>query len=253
MTMRPIITLLTDFGTADGYVAEMKGVLYAAAPDATVVDLSHDIPPQDVEAGRLAVARYWRRFPSGTVHVVVVDPGVGSQRAALAVHSDERFLVGPDNGVLSPSLLANGSRAVTLPIPPSASATFHGRDVFAPAAAALASGEAVDSLGTPCIDPLIRRTPEARRASDGSIVGEIIAIDRFGNAITNLIAPRGGRVELGAQVLPIVRAYADAAVGDILAVVGSSGFVEIAQRDGSAARALQLARGMAVVLRTTGA
>ena len=113
--MRPIITLLTDFGTADGYVAELKGVLYTAIPDAMVVDLSHEIPPQDVECGRLAVARYWRRFPDGTIHLVVVDPGVGSGRAALAVSSDGRFLVGPDNGVLSPSLLASGARAVALP------------------------------------------------------------------------------------------------------------------------------------------
>jgi S-adenosyl-L-methionine hydrolase (adenosine-forming) len=251
--MRPIITLLTDFGTADGYVAELKGVLYAAAGDVTVVDLSHDIPPQDVESARLAVARYWRRFPSGTVHVVVIDPGVGSARAALAVSSDGRFLVGPDNGVLSPSLLASGSRAVSLPVPPSASATFHGRDVFAPAAANLATGTPIDSLGPACLDPVIRRTPEARRGPNGSVIGEIIAIDRFGNAVSNLIAPRGGRVEIAGRVMPIVRTYADAPVGDVIAVVGSSGFVEIAQRDGSAARALELTRGTPVTLRSPGA
>src|SRR5262245_30150598 len=221
--MRPIITLLTDFGTADGYVAELKGVLFSAAPDATVVDLSHDIPPQDVESARLAVARYWRRFPTGTVHVVVIDPGVGSARGALAVSCDARFLVGPDNGVLSPSLLASGSRAVSLPIPPTASATFHGRDVFAPAAASLATGTPVDSLGPACLEPVIRRTPEARRGSDGSIVGEVIAIDRFGNAISNLIAPRGGRIEIRGRVMPIMRIYSDAAVGDLVALVGSSG------------------------------
>ena len=251
--MRPIITLLTDFGTADGYVAELKGVLLSAAPDVTIVDLSHEIPPQDVESARLAVARYWRRFPSGTVHVVVVDPGVGSDRSALAVSSDDRFLVGPDNGVLSPALLASGSRAVSLPIPPSASATFHGRDVFAPAAAHLATGTAIDALGGPCVDPVVRRTPEARRAGDGSVIGEIIAIDRFGNAISNLIAPRGGRVEIRGRTMPIVRAYADGPVGDIIALVGSSGFVEIAQRDGSAARALEITRGTRVTLRSPGA
>jgi S-adenosylmethionine hydrolase len=251
--MRPIITLLTDFGTADGYVAELKGVLLSAAPDVTIVDLSHEIPPQDVESARLAVARYWRRFPSGTVHIVVVDPGVGSDRHALAVSSDDRFLVGPDNGVLSPALLASGSRAVTLPIPSSASATFHGRDVFAPAAAHLASGASVDALGGPCVDPIVRRTPEARRAGDGSVIGEIIAIDRFGNAISNLIAPRGGRIEIRGRTMPIVRAYADGLVGDIIALVGSSGFVEIAQRDGSAARALEITRGTRVTLRSSGA
>jgi hypothetical protein len=251
--MRPLITLLTDFGTADGYVAELKGMLYTSAPDITVVDLSHDIPPQDVESARLAVARYWRRFPSGTVHVVVIDPGVGSARAALAVSSDGRFLVGPDNGVLSPSLLAGGSRAVSLPVPPSASATFHGRDVFAPAAANLATGTPIDSLGPACLDPVIRRTPEARRGPNGSVIGEIIAIDRFGNAISNLIAPRGGRIEIAGRVMPIVRTYADAPVGDVIALVGSSGFVEIAQRDGSAARALELTRGTSVTLRSANA
>jgi len=251
--MRPIITLLTDFGTADGYVAELKGVLLSAAPDVTIVDLSHEIPPHDVESARLAVARYWRRFPSGTVHVVVVDPGVGSDRTALAVSSEDRFLVGPDNGVLSPALLASGSRAVSLPTPPTASATFHGRDVFAPAAAHLASGTAIDALGGPCLDPVVRRTPEARRASDGSVIGEIIAIDRFGNAISNLIAPRGGRIEIRGRTLPIVRTYADGPVGDIIALVGSSGFVEIAQRDGNAARALEIARGTRVTLRSPGA
>jgi len=251
--MRPIITLLTDFGTADGYVAELKGVLFSAAPIVTIVDLSHEIPPQDVESARLAVARYWRRFPSGTVHMVVVDPGVGSARQALAVSSDDRFLVGPDNGVLSPALLASGSRAVSLSIPSMASATFHGRDVFAPAAAHLASGTAIDALGGPCLDPVVRRTPEARRAGDGSVIGEIIAIDRFGNAISNLIAPRGGRIEIGGRTMPIVRAYADGPVGDIIALVGSSGFVEIAQRDGSAARALEITRGTRVTLRSPGA
>jgi len=251
--MRPIITLLTDFGTADGYIAELKGVLFSTAPDVTIVDLSHEIPPQDIESARLAVARYWRRFPNGTVHIVVVDPGVGSARHALAVNSDDRFLVGPDNGVLSPALLASGSRAVSLPVPPSASATFQGRDVFAPAAAHLATGTAIDALGAPCLDPVVRRTPEARRASDGSVVGEIIAIDRFGNAISNLIAPRGGRIEIQGRTMPIVRTYADGPVGDIIALVGSSGFVEIAQRDGSAARALEITRGTRVTLRSPGA
>ena len=110
--MPRIITLLTDFGTADGYVGEMKGVLLSGAPEATLVDITHEIPPQDVEAARLTLARVWRRFPPGTVHLVVVDPGVGTERAALAVASDERFLVGPDNGVLSPALLIADARAV---------------------------------------------------------------------------------------------------------------------------------------------
>src|SRR4051812_43443613 len=115
--MRPIITLTTDFGTADGYVGEMKGMLLSIATEAQLVDITHDIAPQDVDRARLTVARTWRRFPAGTIHVVVVDPGVGSQRSALAVSSNERFLVGPDNGVLSPALLAPGARAIELPVP----------------------------------------------------------------------------------------------------------------------------------------
>src|SRR5687767_13525638 len=151
--MPPLITLLTDFGTADGYVAEMKGVLLSLAPEVLVVDVSHDVPPHDVESGRLALARYWRRFPPGTVHVCVVDPGVGSSRVALAVESDGRWLVGPDNGLLSPALLLPGARVVRLPVPAGASATFHGRDVFAPVAAALATGTPLDSLGEPFLSP----------------------------------------------------------------------------------------------------
>src|SRR4051812_49990295 len=123
--MTRLITLLTDFGTADGYVGEMKGVLATGAAGAALVDIAHDLAPHDVDGARLALARYWRKFPPGTVHVVVVDPGVGSERAALAVESDGRFLVGPDNGVLSPALLHAGTRCVALPIPPAAAPTFH--------------------------------------------------------------------------------------------------------------------------------
>jgi S-adenosyl-L-methionine hydrolase (adenosine-forming) len=143
--MRPIITLTTDFGTTDGYVGEVKGVLLSNAPDAEIVDITHDIPPQDVERARLTVARFWRRFCEGSIHLVIVDPGVGSSRAALAVSSDGRFLVGPDNGVLSPALLVPGARVVALSVPTGSSLTVHGRDVFAPAAAALARGASIEA------------------------------------------------------------------------------------------------------------
>lgn len=244
--MRSIVTLLTDFGTADGYVAEMKGVLVSTARDLELVDVSHDIPPHDVESARLAVARYWRRFPERTVHLVVVDPGVGSTRAALAVESDGRFLVGPDNGVLSPALLIRGARAVSLPVPGDASPTFHGRDVFAPAAAALARGTPLDSLGQPAETPVMRRTPEAVRDPDGWIRGEVIVIDRFGNAVTNILGVRDGEVRIGATTVPVKRVYADVAPGEAVALVGSSGLLEVAVRDGSAARTLGLVRGTQV-------
>jgi S-adenosyl-L-methionine hydrolase (adenosine-forming) len=244
--MRPVVTLLTDFGTADGYVAEMKGVLLSLAPETCVVDVTHDIPPHDVESGRLALARYWRRFPAGTVHLAVVDPGVGSVRAALAVRSDDRLLVGPDNGILSPALLMRGAEVVALAVPPHAAPTFHGRDVFAPAAAALAAGTPLGALGEPFGTPVIRRTPEARRGADGAIEGEVIAIDRFGNAVTNCLGLRGGTIEVSGTVLPVARTYADAAPGALLALCGSTGLIEIAVRDGSAARELGLSRGAVV-------
>lgn len=237
------ITLLTDFGTADGYVAEVKGVLLSSAPNATIVDLSHELPPHDVAFARLTVARYWRRFPVGTVHLVVIDPGVGTERRALAVESEGRYLVGPDNGVLSPALFALDSCSVSLPVPISAAATFHARDVFAPAAAALAQGALLEDLGERCNDPVRLRTPQPHKASDGSQVGEVLAIDRFGNVVTNLRTRERGVVEAGGLRLPLVGTYGAAAVGDAVAVVGSSGFVELAVREGRGAEVLKLKVG----------
>ena len=248
--MKPIITLLTDFGTVDGYVGEMKGVLITGAPDANIVDITHDIPPQVVERARLTLARVWRRFPPGTIHVVVVDPGVGSSREAIAVSSDGHFLVGPDNGVLSPALLAHSARVVSLAVSQHASATFHGRDVFAPAAAALARGDSLDTLGAPAMNPVIRRTPEPTRREDGAIEGEVIFVDRFGNAVTNLVGVRGGTIQIGALTIDLRRTYAEVEQGSPLAVVGSTGLVEIAVRDGDAARSLGLKRGSIVALKT---
>jgi S-adenosyl-L-methionine hydrolase (adenosine-forming) len=246
--MTRIVTLLTDFGTADGYVGEMKGVLASNAPGCVVMDIAHDLAPHDVEAGRLALARYWHRFPVGTVHVAIVDPGVGGLRAALAVESEGRTLVGPDNGILSPALLYPAARCVSLPVPASAAPTFHGRDVFAPAAAQFARGVPLDALGAPFAHPVVLRTPELTRRDDGATTGVVIAVDRFGNVVTNLIARTGGTLELDSRSIAIRRTYADVATGDIVALVGSSGLVEIAIRDGSAARVLGAKRGDQVVL-----
>jgi S-adenosyl-L-methionine hydrolase (adenosine-forming) len=248
---RPLITLLTDFGTADGYVGEVKGALLDAAPDAELIDISHDIPANDIESGRLAVSRYWQRFPERTVHLVVIDPGVGGARAALAVSSAGRSLVGPDNGVLSPALLVPGAQAVTLPVASHAAATFHGRDVFAPAAAALARGAALSDLGLPASQPITRRTPEPERRPDGTVEGQVIAIDRFGNAITNCVGTPGDTIEVDGLVIEIARIYADVSPGSIVAVTGSNGLIEIAERDGNAARQLGLQRGSLVRLRRT--
>lgn len=248
--MNSLVTILTDFGTVDGYVAQMKGVILSIAPHVQVVDITHDIPAQDVEFARLTLARYWRRFPAGTIHLAVVDPGVGGERAPLGVRSDGRMLVGPDNGLLSPALLLPGAEVVKLPVPSTAAPTFHGRDVFAPAAAALANGADLSSLGPRFADPVVRRTPEPARQRDGSIDGCVIAIDHFGNAITNLLPVfRECVVVLSGRTLPVVRTYSDASVGSACAVVGSSGFVEISVRDGSAAHELSLTRGSQVTLR----
>jgi S-adenosylmethionine hydrolase len=248
--MAPIITLLTDFGTADGYVAQIKGVLLGLVADVALVDVTHDIPPQDIETARLVLERYWQRFPPGTVHFVVVDPGVGSPRAALAVSAGHHLFVGPDNGVLSPALLQPDARAVSLAVSAGASRTFHGRDVFAPAAAALAMGTPVGQLGSAYPSPCVRRTPEPIAGAAGEIRGEIISIDRFGNAITNLTGPRRGwTLWVGALRLPVVDTYTDVPPGDMLAMTESSGRIEIAVREGSAARRLGLTRGTVVVLR----
>jgi len=213
------------------------------------VDIAHDMPAHDVDAARLALARYWRRYPAGTVHLVVVDPGVGTSRAALAVASDGRFLVGPDNGVLSPALLARDARVVSLPIPATASTTFHGRDVFAPAAAQLASGVALEVLGDAWEAPVVRRTPEPRRTGDGALHGEVITVDRFGNAITNLAGTGGSRVVTRNRELRLRRTYGELEAGELGAIVGSNGFVEIVLREGRAADMLELVRGTPVILR----
>lgn len=245
----PAITLLTDFGTADGYVAEMKGVLCSLAPGVPIVDLTHDIVAQDVMGARLALARCWRRFPAGTVHVVVVDPGVGTRRAAIAVQSEGRYLVGPDNGVLSPALFALDARTVTLPVDPHASATFHGRDVFAPVAARLALGEGLESLGEAHAEPVRLRTPPPRRDAHGLLHGEVLTVDRFGNLITNLLTREAhGMVKIAGRGARLVRTYGDAAPGELVALIGSSGLVEIAVREGNASALLSVGRGEAVVL-----
>ena len=246
----PAITLLTDFGTADGYVAEIKGVLLSLSPNVPVLDMTHEIPPQDVEFARLTLARYWRKFPPGTVHLVVVDPTVGTSRAAIAVESSERFLVGPDNGVLSPALFDRAARVVELPLSGGSSHTFHGRDVFAPAASALANDVALENLGHEFHSASVHRTPPVSRGDDDSIQGQVITVDRFGNAVTNIFATNAESVTVehnGHQIkLRMVSCYADAEFGEPVVLVGSMGFLEIAIRNNSAAQSLLLKRGARV-------
>ena len=256
------VTLLTDFGTADGYVAAMKGVIAAIAPGALIDDASHDVPPGDVAAAAWSLWRYWRLYPAGTVHLVVVDPGVGSARRALAAEADGRLFVAPDNGVLTRVLAEAGSAAVVAveaaelfrtPVSP----TFHGRDIFAPVAAELARRAAAGApyrraladLGPAIADPVRLPLPQPQR-DGGRVAGEVVHVDRFGNLITNIPGEwlaEGARVRVeGGPDAPLVRTYADASPGALLALVGSAGLLELSVRDGSAAERLGAGRGTAV-------
>ena len=207
-TSRPIITLTTDFGYIDPFVGIMKGVILRIAPDAQIVDLSHGIAPQDIRAAALTLAASVDNFPEGTIHVAVVDPGVGSERRPLLVESVDHYFVGPDNGVFSLALERNGSSRIvdlsneTYHLQPK-SHTFHGRDVFAPVAAHLARGVSVGEFGAPLKDCVRLRWPPIDRAGE-SVLGEILYIDRFGNLFTNIrerdlmsVAPEKIRVRLG--------------------------------------------------------
>lgn len=242
------VTLTTDFGTRDAYVAQLKAELYRRGPAALqVVDLSHEIGPQDVREAALFVAAALPRFPAGTIHVVVVDPGVGSARRAVCVSAFGQWLVGPDNGVFS-WVCAGPHAAVEidparLGLPPP-SATFHGRDLFAPAAAALASGRGFDELG-PRIDALVRLPWPQPSRSGQSLVGEVIHIDRFGNLISNIERADGLLLQAAAgplvvrfrsRILPIVNHYAEQAEGALFALWDSSDRLELAARNTSAAQ-----------------
>jgi hypothetical protein len=248
------ITLLTDFGTRDGYVAALRGVIAAFAPDIVVEDSSHEIPPGDVFCAAWTLARYWNLYPPRTVHVVVVDPGVGSSRRAVVLEADERYIVGPDNGVLTRVLaLAHRYRAVEISNPSvfrhPVSATFHGRDVFAPVAAHLATGTAAETFG-PYIEQLKTiAMPEPMREG-GVILGAVLMCDRFGNLITNIPGEwisRNARVEVdGVAVGAVQSTYADVVRGETLALVGSLDLLEISVRDGSAEVSLQMGRGSPV-------
>jgi S-adenosylmethionine hydrolase len=235
----PIITLLTDFGTRDSYVAEVKGVLLTRAPSAVLVDVTHEIPPGDVLAAQYVLERTWPRFPAGTVHLAVVDPGVGSERRALAAAAEGHGFIAPDNGLLTPMLA--GATVVALHEPADAAPTFHGRDLFAPAAAALALGTAIETLGPAVHDP-VRRSPPKPAEREGAMIGHVVYVDRFGTLVTNLpgeAAARARVVWIGAHTLgPVRRSFSDVPAGTPLALVGSGGALEIAVRNGSAAATL---------------
>ena len=246
---RPVIALTTDFGQAGGYVGIMKGVILGICPQAMLVDVCHGIRPQAVRQAAYVLESASPFFPLGTVHVVVVDPGVGTDRRPVVVKTEKATYVAPDNGLLS-LILAQGSArsAVHLTEPryqlTPVSATFHGRDIFAPAAAHLACGVDPCEMGEEIgLSELVElRDLEPVRQSGGSWLGEIVHVDRFGNLVTNFRgtqASAGRSIEIaGERIRGLSRTYADVGPGDLAAYLGSSGYLEIAIREGSAATKL---------------
>ncbi len=255
-----IITLTTDFGTKDWFVGTMKGVALGINPAARLVDLTHEIAQGDIRAGAFTVAVSYRYFPKGTVHLVVVDPGVGSARKAIAAKTANYHFVGPDNGVLSWALAREKVLAIhelrnkAFFLGP-LSRTFHGRDLFAPVAAHLCRGVPIGEFG-PAVDDFIRIPWPGMKQAGNEIHGEVVYIDRFGNAITNIEAAVverhcSARVEVlraGKRICDLGDFYGAVPLGKPVAVIGSSGFLEIAVNGGSAAKALKLELGSGITV-----
>ena len=248
MTMKAnLITLTTDFGHKDAFVGTMKGVLLSVNPKVGIVDLSHSIPPQDIMAGALVLSGAVPYFPAGTIHVAVVDPGVGSERRPLLIQSDREFFVGPDNGIFSLVMKGKKPKQIVelskdtyhLKL---TSSTFHGRDIFAPVAAQLSLGLSPKKLGNPVEDFVRLHWPEVT-TKERSIQGEVIYVDGFGNLITNIqqdtLAPFPRNklsTNIGQlQIQGLSASYAAVREGDVVAVMNSWRFLEIAVRNGSAA------------------
>lgn len=270
---RPVVTLLTDFGLEDSYVGAMKGVILSLCPEAQLVDLSHQVPPQDVRKGALLLASAFAYFPAGTVHLAVVDPGVGAERRPVAVQGCGHLFVAPDNGLLTlvldrldPEGVTSGNtegrpvlstmRAVHLteqgfwrqPL----SRTFHGRDLFGPVAAHLANGVPLEQLGRPVSALRVLPLPRPHRQADSSIAGCVLDVDRFGNLVTNIrsvdLSSENVQVEIaGRRIHGLSESYA-AGTG-LLAVINSGGYLEVALTNGSAARELGVGRDEPVVVR----
>lgn len=261
---RPVVALLTDFGSANHYAGTMKGVVLGVCPEATLVDIAHDIPAHDVQAAALELAACHRYFPPGTIFLVVVDPGVGSARRGLAVEAGDYRFVAPDNGVLSIAFRETPPRAMVELTErkyarPTISRTFEGRDRFAPAAGWLARGIALTSLGRPVHEIAVIDLLRPVETPDG-LAGEVVAVDRFGNALTNIDRRTYERAAAGpvaivagdCEIPSLVATYAEAAAGSPCALFGSTDHLEIAIRGESAAARLKLGRGTPVLVRRIG-
>jgi hypothetical protein len=240
--MKRIITLTTDFGIKDHYVGAMKGVILSINQDVSIVDITHQIPPQDIFSGAFAIRNSYRYFPHGTIHIAVVDPGVGSKRKPLALEADGHIFIGPDNGVFT--FVYRESKSfnvfeISNPnyVLPDVSHTFHGRDIFAPAAAHISLGISPENLGERVKEPVMISIKEPEIQGE-EIIGEFIYTDSFGNLISNipaeLIKP-GSRVYVGKKVINgISRSYSEAQRGELIAIIGSSGLLEISVNQGRA-------------------
>lgn len=247
--MSGVITLITDFGTKEGYVGAMKGVILSIAPEVQIVDITHDIPFGRVSKASLVLESIQRYYPAETVHLVVVDPGVGSRRRAVAVESAGQFFVGPDNGVLEPAYRADKIfNCFELSDPEyhlkPVSFTFHGRDIFAPAAAYLARGVKLEKLGKQVQNPVRLASGRKKIISNERLVGRVIYADRFGNLITDIIAQelellsrdksRLGVSICGKRIEGIYDYYSQGTEGELIALVGSTGRLEVASTMDSA-------------------
>ncbi len=258
---QPILTMLTDFGLEDTYVAQMKGVILSMAPSVRIVDVTHQIPPQDVAAASRAILSILPVFPEGTIHLCVVDPGVGSQRSFLLVRADNQWIFAPDNGMITPLLRSRRDLEIrelseTWYRRNPCSHTFHGRDIVAPAAACLANGTSPDRLG-----PLLNRPPKlldhsAPQSIPNGLLGIVVDIDRFGNLLTDITpdlwsgrSPEEITVRIaGKSLTPLRQYYSQVSGGELLALVNSFGTLEVACRNGNAANLLGAVRGTSVEL-----
>ena len=261
--MRPLVALLTDFGTRDHYAGTMKGVILGICPEATLVDITHDVPPHDLRTASLELAASYRYFPHGTVFLVVVDPGVGSGRRPLAAEAGDYRFVAPDNGVLSAAFKETPPRRVVELTErrysrPTVSRTFEGRDRFAPAAAWLAKGVEVRALGRPLTDYTLIAIPDPEVGSE-EIVGAVLRVDRFGNLITNIdrrsfdrLARLGGTLHIRVGELDVARlvsTYAEVPAGEVAGLFGSSDHLELAANSASAAALLDAGTDAVVTIR----
>lgn len=253
----PIITLLTDFGLRDTFIGVMKGVIWSITPNAQIVDLTHEIPPQRVMDGALAIAGAAPYFPAGTIHVCVVDPGVGTARRPMLAAIGDQYFIGPDNGLFS--LLIKKAEGLTTPPVfialnrsrywlPQVSNSFHGRDIFAPVAAHLANGVALEELGDPFENPMLIKIPVPQKTMNGWI-GQVMLVDHFGNLATNLTYEQLNS-KIGVNIFVknttingVVETFGSKPVGELIAMLDSSGHLAISVVNGSAADRLGIHAG----------